>query len=153
MKRLILASIVCLFAMVAYSQPKHHRVHFKSVYTTVDTLVLKNVPTVNPNKDGSCLVALPREQNLVVAYDNERTKAIVLHGYPWAKRMEYTVKYEGYRLILYYKDKHVYCGYIYDERAKACQYFEAINESEKDRIVNRFPFLKRMPTFTDTEKE
>lgn len=151
MKRLILASIVCLFAMVAYSQPNQHVVHFKSVYTTVDTLVLKNVPRVYPDKDGSCLFPLSKDGSFVVAYNNERTKAIVLHGYPWAKRMEYTVKYDGHRLVLYYKDEHLYCGYVYDERAKACQYFEAINAAEKDRIVYKFPFLKRMPTFTDTE--
>ena len=123
MKKFILLTLMMAFVAVAsvFAQPNHHRVHFKTVYTTVDTLVLKNVPTVYPNKDGSCLVSLPKEQSLVVAYDNERTKAIVLHGYPWAKRMEYTVKYEGYRLILHYKVEHLYCGYSYDERAKACQ--------------------------------
>ena len=151
MKKIILALVVCLFAISAYSQPNRHRVHFKSVYTTVDTLVLKNMPTVNPTKDGSCLVALPKEQNLVIAYNNDRTKAIVLHGYPWAKKMEYVVKYEGHRLILYFKDEHIYCGYIYDEKVKACQYFEGINEAEKAKITSRFPFLKRMPTFNDTE--
>ena len=75
----------------------------------------------------------------------------MLHGYAWGKRMEFNVKYEGSRLILWYKDEHLYCGYIYDNKVKACQYFEAINDSEKDRLVKRFKFLERMPTFTNEE--
>lgn len=149
MKKFILVSIMCLFSVMTYSQTNHQRVHFRSVYTTVDTLVLKNVPTTHPSKDGNYLIALPKEMSLVVAYNNERTKAIVLNGYPWAKKKEYIVKYEGHRLVLYYKDEHLYCGYVYDEKVKACQYFEAINSDEKDRIIKKFPFLKRMPTFTD----
>ena len=66
---------------------------------------------------------------------------------------EKIVKYDEARLILWFKDEHIYCGYIYDTKSKGCQYFEAINENEKDRIAKRFPFLKRMPTFTDSDKQ
>jgi hypothetical protein len=152
MRKYILLSIMCLLALTAFSQtPRHGRFHFKSVYTTIDTLVVQNAPSVSPTKDGDYLVPLPREHNIIIAYDNEHTKAIVLHGYAWGKRMEFNIKYEGSRLILWYKDEHLYCGYIYDNKVKACQYFEAINDSEKDRLVNRFKFLERMPTFTNEE--
>ena len=154
MKKFFLASIMCLFALTAFSQaPRHGRFHFKNVYTIVDTLVIQNAPSVTPTKDGDYLITLPREHKLVIAYNNDHTKAIALHGYPYAKRMEYNVKYEGTRLILWYKDEHIYCGYIYETKLKACQYVEAINEAEKERLEKRFPFIKRMPTFTDTEKE
>ena len=150
MRKFILASIMCLFALTAFSQA--HR-HFKSVYTIVDTLSVKSVQSNYPTRDGDYLVTLPKEQNLVVAYNNDHTKAIVLHGYPYAKRMEYNVKYEGTRQILWYKDEHIYCGYIYETKIKACQYIEAINEAEKERLEKRFPFIKRMPTFTNKSGE
>lgn len=150
MKKFILTSIMCLFALTAFSQA--HR-HFKSVYTIVDTLSVKSIQSNYPTRDGDYLITLLKEQNLVIAYNNDHTKAIVLHGYPYARRMEYNVKYDGARLILWYKDEHLYCGYIYDEKIKACQYFEAINEAEKDRLVKRFRFLERMPTFTNKSEE
>ena len=150
MRKFILASIMCLFALTAFSQA--HR-HFKSVYTIVDTLSVKSVQSNYPTRDGDYLITLPKEQNLVVAYNNDHTKAIALHGYPYAKRMEYNVKYEGTRQILWYKDEHIYCGYIYETKIKACQYIEAINEAEKERLEKRFPFIKRMPTFTNKSEE
>lgn len=150
MRKFILASIMCLFALTAFSQA--HR-HFKSVYTIVDTLSVKSVQSNYPTRDGDYLITLPKEPNLVVAYNNDHTKAIVLHGYPYAKRMEYNVKYEGTRQILWYKDEHIYCGYIYETKIKACQYIEAINEAEKERLEKRFPFIKRMPTFTNKSEE
>ena len=143
---------MCLFAMTAFCQaPRHGRFHFKNVYTIVDTLVVKSVQSNYPTKDGDYLITLPKEQNLVAAYNNDHSKAIMLHGYPYAKKMEFNVKYEGTRLILWYMDEHIYCGYIYETKLKACQYFEAINENEKDRLVKRFKFLERKPTFTNTE--
>ena len=111
MRKFILASIMCLFALTAFSQA--HR-HFKSVYTIVDTLSVKSVQSNYPTRDGDYLITLPKEQNFIVAYNNDHSKAIVLHGYPYAKRMEYNVKYEGTRQILWYKDEHIYCGYIYE---------------------------------------
>jgi len=153
MKKFILTSIMCLFALTAFSQAsKHEGFHFKSVYTMVDTLVVKNVQFAYPTKDGDYLITLPKEQNLILAYNKDHTKAIVLHGYMWGKRMEFNVKYNETRLVLVYKDEHIYCGYIYDMKHKACQYFEAINDSEKERLVKRFKFLERMPTFIETKK-
>jgi hypothetical protein len=148
MRKFILASILCLFAVSAFSQAPR-RFHFRNVYTTVDTLIVKGVQFARPNKDGDYLITLQNEQNLIIAYNSDHTKAIVLHGYAWGKRMEFNVKYNEARLVLWYKDEHIYCGYIYDTKHKACQYFEAINESEKDRLVKRFKFLERMPTFTE----
>lgn len=153
MRKFILASIMCLFALTAFCQPRHERFHFKSVYTTIDTLVVQNAPSVSPTRDGDYLIPLPREHKLIIAYNNDHSKAIVLHGYMWGKRMEFNVKYEGSRLILWYKDEHIYCGYIYESKLKACQYIEAINEAEKEKLEKRFPFIKRMPTFTNEKSE
>lgn len=152
MRKFILSAVMCLFALTAFSQnPARHRMHFRHIYTVVDTLVLENFPTPYPTKDGDYLIELNRNHTFVVAYNKDHSKAIVLQGYPWGKKMEFNVKNDEYRLILYYKDEYVYCAYIYDRRVKACQYVEAINEREKEKLVKLFPFLKRMSTFTDAE--
>lgn len=148
MKKFVLLLITCLFAVAAFSQ----RVHFKNVYTTIDTLVIKRVQTIYPTKDGDYLINLPQEENLIIAYNSDHSKAIVLHGYMWGKKMEFNIKYDEARQVLWYKDEHIYCGYIYDTRYKICQYFEAINDAEKERLVKRFKFLERMPTFTEIKK-
>ena len=150
MKRLILALVMCLISICSYCQAFGH---FKAVYKTVDTLVVQKVQSTFPTKDGDYLVSLPNEDMLVVAYNADHSKAIVLHGYVWGKRMEFNVKYNESRLILWYKNEHIYCGYVYDEKMKACQYFEAINETEKNRLVNKLPFLKYKPYFIEDEKE
>ena len=153
MRKFILATVMCLFALTAFSQGhRHERMRFKSVYTTVDTLVIQSVQSNYPTKDGDYLIELPRQQNLIVAYNNDHSKAIVLRGYMWGRHMEFNVKFDASRQILWYKDDHMYCGYIYDTKSKAAQYFEAINEAEKDRLVKRFRFLERMPTFTNEEE-
>ena len=150
MKKVILISLMCLFTLAANCQRFGRNIHFRNVYTTVDTLIVKNVKSLYPTKDGDFLITLPKEeQNLIIAYNKDHSKAIVLHGYMWGKRMEFDVKYDEVRQILWYKDEHLYCGYIYDIRTKSCQYFEAINSEEKDKLVKRFKFLERMSTFTD----
>ncbi len=150
MKKIVLILIMCLFTVFAYSQRfKGDRRHFKMVYTQVDSMKLEQMPALFHTEDGSSLVALPRETNLVVAYNSDRTKAIVLHGNPYAQKKEFNVKDDEIRQILWYKDKHLYCGYIYDKRAKACSYFEAINRDERDMLAKRLPFLSRKTTFTD----
>ena len=148
MKKFILTAVMSLLTVTAFCQ----RVHFRSVYTVVDTLVVKNIQSVHPTKDGDYLITLPKEQNLVIAYNNDHSKAIVLQGYVWGKKMPFNVKYDGLRQILWFKDEHLYCGYIYDIKSKSCQYFEAINENEKERLEKQFKWfksLRMMPTFTD----
>lgn len=154
MRKFILLSIMCLFALVANSQPfAHARGHFRSIFTTVDTLVVKNTPSLYPTRDGDYLIEFKNEQKLIIAYNTDHSKAIVLRGYDLGRHMVFNVKYDEARLILWFKDEHIYCGYIYDTKSKGCQYFEAINENEKDKLSKRFPFLRRMPTFTDSDKE
>ena len=53
------------------------------------------------------------------------------------------------KLILWYKNKKLYCGYIYDKRVKTAKYFEAINKEEKDKLSNRIPFIKHIPYYED----
>lgn len=122
--------------------------HFKMIYTDIDSVVIENVQLPYSSEKPDYLVELPRSSKIIIAYNKERSKCIVLRsGYQFMRHMEYTVKDDETRLILYYKDKKMYCGFIYDKRAKAGSYFEAIEQSEKDKLIERVPFLKRLPTF------
>lgn len=150
MKRLLIAlTAIMIMAVTCEAQGFGRRNHFRNVYTNVETLALQNAPTPFPTENGDYLVELPKESKLVIAFNTNKTKAIVLdNGYMFGRRMEFNVKDDEARLVLFFKDEHVYCGYIYDKKTKAGKYFEAINQTEKDKLTERLPFLKRMPTFT-----
>ena len=148
MKKLILIALTVLSTLSLSAQRTGRPAHFRNVYTQIDSLVVENFPTVEQTEDGDYLIALPKSTKVVIAYNNDKTKAIVLHsGYQFVRHMEYNVKDDETRTVLYYKDKHLYCGYIYDKKYKAGKYFEAINEDEKDKLTEKLPFLKRLPTF------
>lgn len=135
-------------SMACNAQGKNGRFHFKDVYKQVDSILIENAAL--PSENGDYIVELPRESKLVIAYNAEHLKAIVLYSdYRFIKHMEYNVKDNDTRLILWYMDKgkHIYCGFIYDKKSKTARYFEAINEAEKERLVKRLPFLKYAPTF------
>ena len=148
--------LTVMTAMLCNAQPfrPFNRMNF-GMFNVKDTLALEKAPTPFPTKDGDYLISLPKGQKLVVAYNNDRTKAIIYRGFMTRHRFGhlwrtvYNVKDDEVRTILWYKDEHIYCGYIYDKKAKACQYFEAINEEEKEKIVSRLPMLRMMPTFTN----
>lgn len=143
-------TVMCLFAITTFAQ---HRMHFRNVYKTVDTLVVKNIHTARPIMNGEHLITLPKEEKLILAYNDDKTKAIVLHGYMWGKRMEFNVKSNEKREVLWFTDGHIFCGYIYDIKSKSCEYFEAINEDEWQDVTDKFKFLKQLPTFTYTKEE
>ena len=143
--------ILLLLAILAVDFCNAHRPkHFKAIYTDIDSLVVENVQIPYSEEKQDYIIELPRSSKILIAYNDDRSKAIVLRsGYQYMRHLEYKVKDDETRTVLYYKDKHIYCGFIYDKRVKAGSYFEAIEESEKDRLVNRLPFLKRLPTFNN----
>ena len=150
MKKIIFITLLNMLAINIQAQNFHPRM----VYTDIDTLAFDKIAKTPETKDEDYLIELPKigempTPRLTVAYNKEHTKAIVLHGYPFAQRKEYNVKDYDKWTVFYYKDKHIYCGYIYDKKIKACKYFEAINSKEKDKLISRFPFLKNKPTFTE----
>lgn len=150
MKKIIFITLLNMLAINIQAQSFHPRM----VYTDIDTLVFDKIAKTPETKDEDYLIELPKigempTPRLTVAYNKEHTKAIVLHGYPFAQRKEYNVKNYDKWTVFYYKDKQIYCGYIYDKKIKACKYFEAINSKEKDKLISRFPFLKNKPTFTE----
>lgn len=152
MKKIILTMLFAIFTMASVvAQPRMSRpMHFNKVYTVIDSLVIEQVPTPFPTENDDYLMELPRNGKMIIAYNATKTKAIVLrNGYTHGRHMQFNVEDNKARLILYYKDNTIFCGYIYDKAAKACKYFEAINEDEKDKLVKKLPFIKFMPTFSN----
>lgn len=148
MASFVMAIMMLMTTSVIYAQNKIGRYHFKDKYTNVETITVENATV--PTENGDYLIELPVKSNLTIAYNAEHSQAIVLHSdYPFIKHMEYNVKDNDVRLVLWFMDKgkHVYCGFVYDKKSKTARYFEAINEAEKERLVKRLPFLKNTPTF------
>lgn len=138
--------LALLMMPISMCNAQDSKFHFKAVYTQVDSINIEN--TTVPTENGDVLVELPVKSNLIIAYNNEHSKAIVLYSaYPFIKHMEYIVKDNETRLVLVYKNKHIYCGFVYDKKSKTGRYFEAINKDEKDKLVKRLPFLKNTPIF------
>lgn len=155
MKRLIVTTIMSLAMLLTVSAQALRPFHLREVYTQIDSLVLEHAQTNNLS-GGDYIIDLPRKCKIVLAYNADRSKTIILNirgGYNFVRHMEYNVSDSEERTVLYYKDDHLYCGYIYDKRIKAGKYFEAINQDEKERLVERIPFLKRIPTFTNNKAD
>lgn len=151
MKRIILTMLFAIFATFSMvAQPRMARpMHFNKVYTVIDSLTLEQIPTPFPTEENDYLMELPHNGKMVIAYNADKTKAIVLrNGYTHGRHMQFNVEENPARLVLYYMDETIFCGYIYDKAAKACKYFEAIDGNEKDKLVEKLPFIRFMPTFS-----
>lgn len=146
MKRLILTFVVILSGVLTtYAQRAYH---LWDVYTDIDSLIIENVQG-GFGEGNDYIINLPKSGKIIIAYNKDHDKAIVLkmNTPRFVRHKEYNVKDDETRTVLFYKDEHIYCGYIYDKRIKAGKYFEAINSEEKDKLVEKLPFLKRLPTF------
>ena len=54
--------------------------------------------------------------------------------------MEFNIDDNARRTVLWFNDKNIYCGYIYDKIYKACKYFESKKEFhrfERHNLFNR----------------
>jgi hypothetical protein len=166
MKRLLTTLSVLFAAVLMYAQLPGNPMTFidTSAFTETETLpvekVYVNLPfeipadrmPANATDLGSnfYMFELPHTDRIVIRTDKDRTKAVVdaksiaVGGpfrFPVDHRYEYSVKEDGRRIILYYKDDRTYCGYIYDKELKVCQYFQ----DRKGSNLRRFDrFNRRM---------
>ena len=75
--------------------------------------------------DGNYLINAPHKDNMIVRFNSDRTKAIVVYNsYCFGWHKEFNVIENDKRLILWYKDKKFYFGYLYDKIYKACMFLE-----------------------------
>lgn len=139
MKKIFLTLLFAFSITSIYAQmPNFNRIDF-SKYEKTDSLPLERI-MIHFNKEidnkdfvdlksGYYLAPIPHKDNFVVKFNDDRSKAIVVwNSYCFGRHYEFNVKEEERRIVLWYKDDDVYCGYIYDKEFKVCKYFDSKRE-------------------------
>lgn len=154
MKRLILSLVFVLIATLSFAQGPRmnfmNRIDFTK-YEVVDSLPLERI-MVHFNKeiddenfislgDNDYMAPVPHKDNMIIRFNSDKTKAIVVHNsYAFGRHFEFNIQDNERRLILWYEDKGIYCGYVYDKTWKICKYFESRKEFKH---FMRRPFFNR----------
>ena len=113
-----------------------HKVDIKK-YEVIDSLPIERISIYSPFDyeddkiialgGGDYLIEAPHKDKMIIATTKNRKRAIVLYNsYAFGRHKEFYVKEDERRIILYYDDNTLYCGYIYDKVFKVCKYFESI---------------------------
>ena len=131
--RKFLLLIVCLVSLTSYGQ--RHYVDLTK-YTVVDSLVLERINIHSPFDydsdkvisagNGEYLIEMPHKDKMIIRMTKDKKKAIVVYNsYCFGRHKEFNIKDNERRMILWYEDDFIYCGYIYDKVYKVCKYFES----------------------------
>ena len=144
MKKFILSFIFVMFSAIGFAQIGFNGNYFRTPiniekYEIVDSLPIERI-MIHFNKeidnedfidlgDGDYMAPVPHKDNMVIRLTSDKSKAIIIHNsYAFGRHFEFDVQDNEKRLVLYYKDKNIYCGYIYDKEFKVCKYFESKKE-------------------------
>lgn len=148
MKKFILTILFALIATFSFSQSRQFNYNVVkpaidiTQYSVVDSLPLEKID-LQFNKeiddenlislgDGHYMAPLPHNDKMIIRMTQDSTKAIVLYNsIVFGRHFEFNVKDNDRRMILWYQDKNIYCGYIYDKHYKVCSYFESKKEFKK----------------------
>lgn len=163
MKKFILTFIFVLISSISFAQmPSMNRtfrnqIDFKK-YEVVDSLPLDYI-WIHFNKEiddenlidcgeGYYLAPLPHKDKMIIKYNNDKTKAIILYNsYAFGHHFEFDIQENERRIVFYYQDKKFYCGYIYDKEFKVCKYFESKKEFKRFNNPRFFiPQFNRLPS-------
>lgn len=135
MRKLLLFLLLSI-ATFSYSQ-RHFRDYIDiSKYEVIDSLALDRIYIYSPfdydsntvinSGDGLYLIEMPHKDKMVIRKTKDNTKAIVVYNsYCFGRHKEFNIKDDERRMVLWYQDDHIYCGYIYDKIYKVCKYFES----------------------------
>ena len=127
MKKLLILFFALFISLGSYSQRQ---------YTNIDSLSLERISIhspfdyesdkIIPMGDGDYLIEIPRKDKMIISTNKDRTKAIVLYNsFCFGRHKEFNLTENERRILLWYKDDHLYCGYIYDKVYKVAKYFES----------------------------
>lgn len=153
MKKFILTFVFVMFSVIGFAQTGFNRPFFRipvdfNKYEIVDSLPIERI-MIHFNKeidnedfidlgDGDYMAPVPHKDNMVIRMNATKDKAVVIHNsYAFGRHFEFDVQDNDKRIVLYYQDKNIYCGYIYDKEFKVCKYFESKKEFNK-LIRHRF---------------
>lgn len=154
MKRLILSLVFVLVTSFGFAQAPRmsfmNRADFNK-YEVVDSLPIERI-MIHFDKEiddenlislgsGDYMATVPHKDNMIIRTTADKTKAIVVHNsYAFGRHFEFNVEDNERRTVLWYEDKGIYCGYIYDKKYKVCKYFES--KKEFNHFMRR-PFFNR----------
>ena len=156
MKRFILLTVMLAFvaSVSVFAQPRIINLD-PTKYTDVVTLSIENrffhsereinFEGIQELGNGDYMHALQRKDSIVFETNAEKTKAKVVRmnqflRLPMDRFLSFNMKEDERRIILYYEDNRIYCGYIYDKTLKACQPFSNIKERKFVRGMRRMGF-------------
>lgn len=146
----ILFTFVVSLSFAQMPQRMHPPRHFnmpnidRMEYCMIDSLPLERITIYSPydysEEDGviklgesTYLMEMPFSDKMIVAYNKDRTKCIILYNsYAFGRHKEFNVKETDKRIVLWYQDDDLYCGYAYDKKYKVCKYFENFFEHLQD---------------------
>ena len=155
MKRSILILVFALVAILGFSQPKFFRHHIDiSQYVTIDTLEIDMIyiPSMFDYDEDKVIsvgyneyvIEAPHKDKMVIKTNKDRTKAIVLYNsYIFGRHKEFNIEENEKRLVLWYKDEDLYCGYAYDKKYHVCKYFEEFNKEKFEEMRKKLFENKR----------
>ena len=121
--------LMALVVSVSYGQ-RHYReyIDFRK-YEVVDSLPLERLSIHSPYDyedekvinmgSGDYLIEMPHKDRMIIRKTKDNKKAIVIYNsIIFGRHKEFNIKDSEKRLILWYEDDNIYCGYIYDKYYK-----------------------------------
>ena len=147
MKKIILTFLFALIATFSFGQSPKMAPHFRAPiditqYSVVDSLPLERImihfEKEIDNEDfislgeGDYMAPIPHKDNMVIRTNENKDKAIIVYNsYCFGRHFEFNIEDNEVRTVYWYKDKSIYCGYIYDKRYKVVKYFESRKEFKR----------------------
>ena len=138
----ILLSFVTLFSFGQFNTRHFNSIDF-SKYEVVDSLPLERI-LIHFNKEiddnenmislggGDYMAIAPHKDKMIIKTTPDRSKAIILYNsYVFGRYFEFNIEENERRIVFWYFDKRIYCGYIYDKEFKICKYFESKKEFKR----------------------
>ena len=160
MKKTIITLIFAVIATIGFCQTNTNNHFFKhridiSQYVTIDSLVIDKIyiPSMFDYDEDKIisvgsneyLIEAPHKDKMIIKTNKDRTKAIVLYNsYIFGRHLEFNIKETEKRIVLYYEDDNLFCGYAYDKKYKVCKYFEDFDKSKFEEM--RKQMFENMPT-------
>lgn len=159
MRRTLLALALTLVSLVVSAQPFRGNYSGNHKYEIVDSLPLERIyihsqfdyddDKVIDAGEGEYMIEMPHKDKMVILLTKDRDQAIVVYNsYCFGRHKEFNVKETDKRIVLWYEDDDLFCGYAYDKRCKVCKYFENFDRTKFDELRARMfgnGFIPRFP--------
>ena len=149
MRKFLFTILFTLIVSLSFAQMHNGQRHFQrpkidfKEYCIVDTLPIERLYIYSPYDydssevidlgSGLYLINAPYPDKMVIRTNKDRTKAIVVYNsYIFGRHKEFNIKETDKRIVLWYQDEDLYCGYQYDKRYHVGKYFENFFEHLQD---------------------